>query len=183
MHFFILAQQVIINRLEYEKSLVESLEEDMNESQSTTTTTTTTSHLLLEGISYLLEELKGKKPWRATWPSLYSNNKKNSGECGSPPDSKQNNSQSQMHHHTYMEYENKLVNSARNDCDTINNITHPTDHSSRRTQDTEEKEHEEEEHTDNSTILLHSAKEHLTSLLVCACELGITLTASFLVVR
>lgn len=190
---FFLSQQVIVNRLEYERSLVVSLEEeeekeDMRGRQSTvTTTTTTTNHILQEGISYLLEELKGTQPWRATWPSLYSNNKKSSGNgetsVTSPVSSGSQQSKCQSDLHTRnLECENNLQNSAKNGGDNTS-TTHHGEHSRNTQQDTEERhEEEQKEHTDHS-LLLHSEKEHLTSLLVRACELGITLTASFLVVR
>ncbi|KAK3886637.1 hypothetical protein Pcinc_009284 [Petrolisthes cinctipes] len=93
--------------MEYEKSIVSSKNKEGTKKTSR----------LMEGISYLLKELKGERPWEALWPSFHENNSGTSAASDYPVDA----------------------------------------------------------------IDLDNGKEYLTPLLVEACQLGATLTASFLV--
>ncbi|KAK3893840.1 hypothetical protein Pcinc_002375 [Petrolisthes cinctipes] len=152
--------RAVVNRLEYEKSLV-ALEE-MKDKQSTTTTTS-----LLEGISYLLEGLKGRQPWRVTWPALHKNTSRAFGSftVSSAPESKQSSLQSHTRNKMDLKCDKNFLNSTKID------MKNPADHRKRLLEECEA------ERIEN----LHNKNEYLTNLLVRACELGTTLTASFLV--
>ncbi|KAK4296875.1 hypothetical protein Pmani_030665 [Petrolisthes manimaculis] len=152
--------RAVVNRLEYEKSLV-ALEE-MKDKPSTTTTR------LLEGISYLLEGLKGRQPWRVTWPTLHKNTRKtlDSFTVSPAPESKQSSLQSHSRHQMDLKCDNNFLNSKNKI-----HMKNPADQRKRLVVECEA------ERLEN----LHNKTDYLTSLLVRACELGTTLTASFLV--
>lgn len=53
-----------MNRMEYEKSLVSSKGREGSEKTSR----------LVEGMSYLLEKLRGEEPWETLWPCVHKTN-------------------------------------------------------------------------------------------------------------